>query len=487
VTPLILAKYLIGNREAILRIAHCRQALWIGLIFVLSAGLAREYDGADLVHEPWMAIVPVGASLATSFLLYLLVRLVVPWPKLPETPMPFWGWYRKFLGLYWATAPLAWLYAIPVERFMTPGNATRANFLLLAIVSVWRVSLITRVISVLWRIDVASAFWTVMLFADSVALVAARLTPKPIWSVMGGVRLSEREALIQEAVLMVGVLAFLSWIIWLIGTIAVASRLRMGAAREPKPAEPAARSSSASAGLWVVAIASLVVWAFILPHTQPEQINRRIVETQLRAGQIPEAVCFMSQHTRKEFPPLWDPPPQLAFGEYKPGLIEVLSILASGDVPPSFREVFADKLMTQVDRFALDDWDFAPSFFRVLNLPDDELDRFVKLLRAIPEGPKIAHLYRHDADDQLTSKESRDYDTDEWRDPNPRQPLTARRKEVLKSLRGLSDAIEAEKAKAAAQQQEESRRREQAFRRPTVTSPGASAASPLVPKAASKK
>jgi hypothetical protein len=455
VTPLTLAKFLLGNRDAIVRIAHCRQALWIGLIFVLSAGLAREYDGADLVHEPWMAIAPIGASLVTSFLLYSLVRLVVPWPKPPAAPMPFWAWYRKFLGLYWATAPLAWLYAIPVERFMTPGNATRANFLFLAIVSVWRVCVITRVVSVLWPIGVASAFWTVMLFADSVALVAARLTPKPIWSVMGGVRLSEREAVIQEAIFVVGFLALLSWIVWLLGTLAVVSRLRIGAARESKADEPPATSFPASAGLWAFACASVLIWAFILPHTQPEQINRRIVETRLRAGQIPEAIAFLSQHSRDEFPPVWDPPPQLAFGEYKPGLIDVLSILASPNLPPSFRQIFAEKLMVQVDRFALDDWDFRPSFFRVLNLPDDELDRFVKLLRSIPEGPKIAHLFRRDVDDQLTSKDPREYDSDEWREPNPRQLLTARRKELLKSLHTLSDPIEAEKAKAEAKRRED--------------------------------
>ena len=485
-TPLTVARFLLGNRDAIVRIAHCRQAVWIGLIFVLSAGLAREYDGADLVHEPWMAIVPVGASLATSFILYLLVRLVVPWPKPPEPPMPFWAWYRKFLGLYWATAPLAWLYAIPVERFMTPGNATRANFLFLAIVSVWRVCLITRVVSVLWPIGVASAFWTVMLFADSVALVAARLTPKPIWSVMGGVRLSEREAVIQDAFFIVGFLAILSWIVWLIGTLAVASSLRSGASRQPTGDEPPAPTFRASAGLWVFAVASVLIWAFILPHTQPEQINRRIVETRLRAGQIPEAITFLSQHSRDEFQPLWDPPPQLAFGEYKPGLIDVLSIIASPNLPPALREIFADKLMVQVDRFARDDWEFRPSFFRVLNVPDDELDRFVKLLRSIPEGPQIADLYRRDAADQLNLKETHEYDSDEWRDEHPRQPLTPWRRAILKSLCALSDAIEAEKARVLAEQQLESRQREQAARRLAVTPPGPPPASVTAPKAKAK-
>jgi hypothetical protein len=453
VTVSTLMKYLLGDREAILRIANCRGALWIGLIFVLSAGLAREYDGADLVHDPWIASVPVAASLATSFLLYALVRIVVPSPKAPEPPLPFWAWYRKFLGLYWATAPLAWLYAIPVERFMTPGNATRANFLFLAIVSVWRVSLMTRVISVLWKIDLVAAFWTVMLFADSVAIVAVTFAPKPVFDVMGGVRLSERENFVQGTVFLIGLAAFLSWLIWLIGTLVIASRLHFPEKREPRQPradEQAPPSGPASRGLWGTAVASVLIWAPILPFTQPEQINRRIVESQLRHGQIAEAIAFLWRHSRQDFPPLWDPPPQLGYGEDKPGLIDVLSIVASPDLAPPFREIFAAKLMTQCDHFSAgieyrgSDWEYRRSYFRVLNAPDDELARFVSYLRAIPEGPPIAYLYRKEAEGRLQSKTNDDPRAENKDKP---QSLTPRRKELLKSLHALSDDIAAQRAK----------------------------------------
>ena len=39
--------------------------------------------------------------------------------------------FRSFLNLYWMTAPLAWLYAIPFERFLSPADATTANLALL--------------------------------------------------------------------------------------------------------------------------------------------------------------------------------------------------------------------------------------------------------------------------------------------------------------------------------------------------------------------
>jgi len=40
-----LLRYLIGGREAIRQIAASRGGLWIGLLFVLSAAFARDYDG----------------------------------------------------------------------------------------------------------------------------------------------------------------------------------------------------------------------------------------------------------------------------------------------------------------------------------------------------------------------------------------------------------------------------------------------------------
>ena len=48
------------------------------------------------------------------------------------------------------TAPLAWIYAIPVERFLGAYEATQANLWMLGIVSVWRIVLMIRVVSVLF-------------------------------------------------------------------------------------------------------------------------------------------------------------------------------------------------------------------------------------------------------------------------------------------------------------------------------------------------
>jgi hypothetical protein len=145
-TPRTLLRYLVFlDRQAIQDIAVCRQAVWLGLLFVLSAGFAREYDGEDLLHESRHLLLPLGASLVTSLLLFGLVWLVERgWRRGEQS---FGQAYRSFLGLYWMTAPLAWLYAVPVERFLSPADAVRANLWLLGIVALWRVVLMVRVVS----------------------------------------------------------------------------------------------------------------------------------------------------------------------------------------------------------------------------------------------------------------------------------------------------------------------------------------------------
>lgn len=93
-----LAQFLIGNREAILRAASCPSALWVGLLFVFAAGIAREYDGEDLLHEPWHLLIPLAASLVSSAVLFLLVRWIA-WIHGAVQPDLATG-YRVFLTLY---------------------------------------------------------------------------------------------------------------------------------------------------------------------------------------------------------------------------------------------------------------------------------------------------------------------------------------------------------------------------------------------------
>src|SRR5690606_8513539 len=128
-------------------------------------------------------LIPLVASLVTSWLLFTLVFLAARRHQMQEGT--YWQLYRRFLSLYWLTAPLAWLYAIPVEQFLTAGDATQSNLSLLGIVSLWRVMLMIRVVYVLFGSTVGSAIALVLFFADTVALTLLYLTPLPVISVMG--------------------------------------------------------------------------------------------------------------------------------------------------------------------------------------------------------------------------------------------------------------------------------------------------------------
>ncbi len=177
--------YLIGRRRAILNIAADRKALVVAAMLVLSAALARNYDRASLMDEPWRLLGPFAASLAISGPLFLIVYGFARCKGM-ESPGIVTA-YLAFLALYWMTAPLAWLYGIPYERFLSPLGATNANLRTLALVSIWRVALLVRVVSVVFDLPVRAAFALVMLVADVAALAALYLVPLPVIHLMGGI------------------------------------------------------------------------------------------------------------------------------------------------------------------------------------------------------------------------------------------------------------------------------------------------------------
>src|SRR5690606_14448526 len=124
-------------------------------------------------------------------------------------------------SLYWMTALLAWLYALPVENFLDSADAVRVNLSLLALVSLWRVLLITRATVVLLGASFWAAFFLVMLFADTLALVILVFTPLPVFNIMGGIPLTESEQVIRDIACNVQFFGGVSWLIWFIGSLVV--------------------------------------------------------------------------------------------------------------------------------------------------------------------------------------------------------------------------------------------------------------------------
>jgi hypothetical protein len=370
-----LLSYLIGGRSAVLRIATTPRAGWLGGLFVLSAGFAREYGSHDLWSEPWHLVLPFGASLATSFLLFSLIFFVAVRRNVARRS--FWSTYFPFLALYWMTAPLAWLYAIPVEHLLSAPQATAANLALLAIVSVWRVSLMTRVVSVYFGAGVWAAFCLVMLFADTVALTILYFTPLPIFNIMGGIPLTESEQMIQEAALWVGCLGVPTWFVWLLGVCIV----WYGDKSWQAPQANVATEGRIDPSLWCLAGVMVLGWGLVLPFTQPEQRLRHDVESALAHDRIAEAIQTMSRHDQKDFPPHWVPPPRAAYRDPKPPLFDVLDVILDHGAAPWVRAAYLEKLDAALDKFS--------TGWRLDSEESKKLDQLSNILERLPEGQSL--------------------------------------------------------------------------------------------------
>jgi hypothetical protein len=302
--PRDLARYLLGDRRAILAAAGTRGLLGLGLLFVLSSGLAREYDAEDLVREPWYALLPIPASLLTSALLYWYVRRMARRCGVTAGPLN----YAQFLGLYWLTAPLAWLCSLPVERFLSAQDSGWANLALLAVVATWRVLLFARVVSVVYGAPYWNALVTVLMLADGVYLLASNCTPLPLIGVMGGIRASESQQPLAIAAVFA---AFAALIAWPFLMIAIKMAADQGPRWQPVAIDVHPRVARS---LWGVASGAILLGLAALPFTQPEQMLRRTAERLAARGDWPRAVSLMSAHVPGDFPPYWQPPP-----EYWPG------------------------------------------------------------------------------------------------------------------------------------------------------------------------
>ncbi len=333
-----LLRYLIGNRQAIMDIANCPLALGVGLLFVLSAGFAREYDGEDLWAEPWHLLIPVAASIVTSLILFLLA--FTKFLAQDSPPPRFFTAYRAFLALYWMTAPLAWLYAIPYERLLPAPQAVEANLWTLALVAAWRVVLMIRVVSVLMGYRILEAVVLVLLFADGVALTALAFMPLPVVSFMGGVRLSESDRVIRNVTCFIqcwGALLLPVCIVFTLITFVTAKPSWQLASAGVRSRFQTSRS------LWVMSLVSVLVWTAVLPFTQPEQRLRRTVEQTLRAGQLQGGLDMMLSHDRGDFPPHWDPPPRIGYADQRPPLLDIAELIDEKS-ESWVRDVYVEKL-----------------------------------------------------------------------------------------------------------------------------------------------
>jgi hypothetical protein len=374
--------YLVGRRRAILEIASDPSALAVGGLLVVSAAIARNYDRVSLRAEPWRLLGPFAASLAISIALFAAVFSFARWKGMHG--LSFCAGYRAFLALYWMTAPLAWLYGIPYERFLSRPAAVEANLWTLALVSIWRVALMVRAVSVIFGLRVRVALPIVMTVADVAALVALYVVPLPILNVMGGI--PEENTIAIFALLVTG-LCWVTLPVWLFGA-------GLAARRQKDRAEwcvaPAIQHHRVPRGGLVFAAMCVAVWMALLPFTQRAlALARHVDETYRQAGAEP-AIALMSAHARRDFPPDWQPPPKRYPGSVTAGeLLDALETLIEQPHARWVEDAYAERFL---DRARLDWYEYpGPDLFLRTHAI-----RLAKILPRLRAGPTIARSLQFD-------------------------------------------------------------------------------------------
>ena len=172
-----------------------------------------------------------------------------------------------------------------------------------------------------------------MLLADCVVLIGLSVAKLPLIQFMAEIQLTDAEEFLAGVVFCTTIVAFVSFPVWLIGAIVAFFRPRRW-----NIAAPGQRSGSRM--VWLVAAGSVAAGLLALPWTQPELRLATRAESLLRGGRIEQALAMMSTHRRSDFPPQWEPPPRVGYGEQTPALLDVLEAMTQTPTADWVRQAY---------------------------------------------------------------------------------------------------------------------------------------------------
>ena len=301
-----LLGFLVGRADAIRNVASSKAAFWTGMALVLLTAFPRNYDQTYIPEKPVLWFLgPLLFSLVSGTWLFLIsYGLCARWKMdyADGKKPPLWSAWRGFMGAFWMTAPIAWIYAIPVERFWDSLTATKANLWLLGIVSLWRVLLMARVFQVVCQ---APAFrcllWVLLAAGVEVVFLGLSNFSDRIMRSMGGMRNSPEEALLLNALGRVSDLALVG-IPVVIVTLAV---WRWGGTVQSWPSLTRDRIP------WAVLLVALLGWSAACIPVQHELSLNYAVEQHIAQREMRAAIDFLNRHEPDDFAPARPLPPKL--------------------------------------------------------------------------------------------------------------------------------------------------------------------------------
>jgi hypothetical protein len=382
-SPLTLFWFLLGDSAAIEAVAVDPWAPWVGLALAATTGLARHYDNKDLLRQPWFLVLPAAAALALASVMFGVLCLVLLLKgRSPPAFLP--GWW-SLLGLFLCTAPFAWVYAIPYQRFLSLGGTVRAKLTTLGVVATARVLLMSRVVTVLLNDRTPGSLFFVLMVADAVALVALWVTSIPntaqstpqVFTGMGGIgpQIADKkqDQFATGVAVGVGCIGVVLMPLWVAGVcVAPLSAAHwQGLLAGATPVAPPAPV------MWALPAVALLGFLGLALRTQPAQWRRSRVEQRLRSGRVEEALAELSALGPAVFPPHWQPPPVANFREPPTLLTAVRAVL---DTQPA--EWVRSLYLTRFEAYLAE-----PLWYW---LYDDDLEQVVAILWRLPDARERA-------------------------------------------------------------------------------------------------
>lgn len=156
-----------------------RPHFYLGLFGTWMAGIGRYWDHPSAGLAQRAGLGSLGYILVMAALLWVVFRPVV------GAKADFW----KLLTFVSLTSFPAWLYAIPVERFMSIDAATRMNIWFLAAVALWRVMLLLHHARGVFGLTAGPLVVCCLLpLTVIIALLAMLNLEHAVFSIMGGLR-----------------------------------------------------------------------------------------------------------------------------------------------------------------------------------------------------------------------------------------------------------------------------------------------------------